>query len=66
MGTFAAYEIGTLCNFKTTPRNVPVVNWQLGFGDVYVSRKNKQFNVNLVSINHGRFVVSGVEYGARR
>lgn len=61
--TYAAFEVGTLADLKKTPRGSPVVNWQHGFGSVYVSRSSQRFHVELISINNGGFISGGRRYG---
>ena len=61
--TIGAYEVGTLCDPKRTPRHSPVVDWQHGFASIWTSKKDRAFHVDLISINKGRFVVNGRRYG---
>lgn len=57
------YEIGCLCSMEHTPRATTVVDWQHGFASVYVSRKTGRFQVQLIPVVDGGFIVEGVRYG---
>jgi len=63
VGTYAAFEAGTLCDPAKTPRASATVDWQHGFAVAWVSRTSRRFHVELVSINKGSFVRDGRRYG---
>lgn len=63
LGTFQGIEVGTLASRTKTPRASQVVDWQYGFGDVWVSKTSKRFFATPVAITDGGFVLAGRKYG---
>jgi hypothetical protein len=63
LGTFVGIEVGTLASRTKTPRAAAVVDWQYGFGDVWVSRTSARFFAAPVAIVDGGFVLGGKKYG---
>jgi predicted phosphodiesterase len=59
---YVGYEVGCLCDPKTTPGPEGFADWQFGFASVWVSTKTKRFHVDLVAITDGGCVVAGKEY----
>ena len=59
---YVGYEVGCLCDPKTTPGPDGFADWQFGFASVWVSTKTKRFHVDLVAVTEGGCVVAGKEY----
>jgi hypothetical protein len=57
-----SFEIGTLCDFKKTPKACNVTNWQLGFAEVWYDTDSTYFNVNLIPLIHKSFIANGKRY----
>lgn len=61
--TIGAFEVGCLCDFKTTPRGSTTNDWQHGFGVVWTSKTSPRFHVDLIAIVEGGFITGGRRYG---
>ena len=58
----AGFEVGCLCDIKRTPGATSVRDWQHGFASVWVSTTTPRFQVELIPIVDGEFLVDGKKY----
>lgn len=56
------FEVGCLCDIQSTPGATSVRDWQHGFASVWVSTTTPRFQVELIPITDGEFLVDGKKY----
>lgn len=58
----AGFEVGCLCSTSSTPGATAVRDWQHGFASVWVSTTSPRFQVELIPIVDGEFLIDGKSY----